>query len=165
MITAPIERTVMALNILRFVVLLLLSLLVGTMFGIWVGFNPSALSAVAYVEQQQNGIRSLNTLMPAMAATCIFLTAALAVFSKEDTHGRYLLVAAIGCSVIAGLVTRFANQPINSLVMTWSAQAPPPNWAQLRDVWWHWHVVRTLAGIAALCLTLLAILGAPRRHR
>ena len=69
----------MAANIIRFVLVVLLALLVGTMFGIWVGFNPARLSASAYVEQQQNAIRSLNTLLPAMAAVCILLTVALAV--------------------------------------------------------------------------------------
>jgi uncharacterized membrane protein len=45
-------------------------------------------------------------------------------------------------------------------IITWAAQAPPENWAQLLDVWWQWHVVRTLAGIASLSFTLLAVLGA-----
>jgi hypothetical protein len=56
----------MVINAIRFILLLVLSLLVGTMFGIWVGFNPASLSAAAYVEQQQNAIRSLNTLLPVM---------------------------------------------------------------------------------------------------
>lgn len=44
----------MAANIIRFVLVVQLALLTGTMFGIWVGFNPASLSASAYVEQQQN---------------------------------------------------------------------------------------------------------------
>jgi uncharacterized membrane protein len=56
----------MAANIIRFALVVLLALLVGTMFGIWIGFNPASLSALAYVEQQQNTIRSLNTLLPAI---------------------------------------------------------------------------------------------------
>ena len=149
----------MATNIVRFVLVVLLALLVGTMFGIWVGFNPASLSASAYVEQQQNAIRALNTLLPAMGAACILLTVALAILSKDDSRSRYLLVAAAILMIVAGLVTRFANQPINAVVVTWSAQAPAANWAQLRDEWWQWHIVRSLAGIAALALTVLAVLG------
>jgi hypothetical protein len=63
----------MGANAIRFILLLLLSLLIGTMFGIWLGFNPASLSAAAYVEQQQNAIRSLNTLLPVMGAVCILL--------------------------------------------------------------------------------------------
>ena len=128
------------------------------MFGIWVGFNPSSLSAIAYVEQQQNAIRSLNTLLPAMGAACILLAAVLAILSKGDPRTRYLLVAAIACLAAAALVTRFGNQPINAVVITWSAQAPDANWMQLRDEWWRWHVARTVSGIGGLSLTLLAVL-------
>lgn len=152
----------MAANIIRFVLLLSLALLVGTMFGIWVGFNPASLSASAYIEQQQNTIRSFNTLLPAMGAVCILLTVALAYLSKDDSRGRYLLFAAAIFMITAALVTHFVNQPINAVVMTWNAQAPAANWEQLRDEWWLWHVVRTLAGIAALALTQLAVLGSKR---
>ena len=150
----------MASNIIRFVLLMLLALLVGTMFGIWVGFNPSGLSASAYIEQQQNAIRALNTLLPAMGAVCIVLTVALAAISKGDRRSRDLLIAAAALMVVAALVTRFHNQPINAVVMTWHAQSPAANWAALRDQWWHWHIVRSLAGLAALALTVLAVLGA-----
>jgi len=152
----------MASNIIRFLLLVLLALLVGTMFGIWVGFNPSGLSASAYVEQQQNAIRSLNTLLPAMGAVCILLTGALAFITRGDRRGRYLLIAAAVLMIVAALVTRFGNQPVNAVVLTWSAQSPATNWMELRDEWWHWHIVRSLAGIAALALTVLAVLGSKR---
>lgn len=150
----------MTLNALRFVLLMLLALLVGAMFGIWVGYDPAGLSASAYVEQQQAAIRSLNVLLPALGAVCIFLTIALAFAARSDARARALLAAAAALMIVAGLVTRFANQRINAIVMTWSAQAPAANWAQRRDTWWHWHIVRTVAGIAALALVLLATLRA-----
>ena len=152
----------MTANVVRFVLLLLLALLVGTMFGIWVGYNPSALSAAAYVEQHQNAIRSLNTLLPVIGAVCIVLTVWLAILAKDDARARYLLVAAVVCLLAAALVTRFGNQPINAIVMTWSPQSPPAEWAQLRDAWWRWHIVRASAGIVGLCLILLAVLGVRR---
>jgi uncharacterized membrane protein len=146
-------------KVIRFALVLLLALLVGSMFCIWVGFNPAALSASAYVEQQQNAIRSLNTLFPVMGGICILLTVALAVPFTADSRYRYLLVASAVLMAVAALVTRFANQPINAVVMTWSPQSPPAYWQQLRDQWWHWHIVRSIAGIGALALTLLALLG------
>lgn len=152
----------MIANTVRFLGLLLMSLLVGTMFGIWLGFNPATFTAATYVEQQQNAIRALNTALSALGAVCILLTTALAVLTKNDPRSRYLLIAAVAFLVVAGLVTRFANQPINSLVMTWGAQAPAPNWMELRDTWWNWHILRTVAGICALSLTILAALGRQR---
>ena len=53
----------MIVSLLRFSDLLLVSLLVGTMFGIWLGFNPVSLSAGAYVEHQQQAIRALQVVM------------------------------------------------------------------------------------------------------
>ena len=135
------------------------------MFGIWLGSNPSSLTAAAYVEVQQNAIRSLNTLLPAVGLTCIVLTAALAVRTKDGDRGRYLLAAAVLCLVAAGLITRFANQPINAEVMTWTTQAPAANWMELRDVWWRWHIVRTVAGVSTLALALLAALCDSRGAR
>jgi uncharacterized membrane protein len=144
-------------TIIRFIDLLLVGLLVGTMFGIWIGYSPAGLTAATYVEQQQHTIRALNTLMPLLGAVCIVLTMAL-MLTKGNRRTRYLLGASVLCLLIAGVVTRFANQPINSLVMTWNAQAPPANWTEFRDQWWQWHIVRTVAGIAALCLLILAVL-------
>jgi uncharacterized membrane protein len=152
----------MVANIIRFVGLLLMSLLVGAMFGIWLGFNPSGFTAATYVEQQQGAIRALNTAMPALGAACILLTAVLAALTKNDLRSRNLLIVAIVFLVVSGLITRFENQPINSLVMTWSAQAPAANWMELRDTWWSWHILRTVAGICALSLTILAALGGER---
>ena len=149
----------MSVSIVRFASLLLMSLLVGTMFGVWLGFNPSGLTAATYVEMQQNAILALNTTLPALGGACILLTATLAVLTRHDRRARYLLIAAAALLVTAGLVTRFANQPINAQVMTWSAQAPPGNWMELRDTWWHWHVLRTAAGMGALVLALVAALG------
>lgn len=138
--------------IIRFADLLLLSLLVGAIFGIWLGSNPNELSAGAYIEQQQHGIRGLNTPMPILGAVCILLTIVLAVMDKDNRTASYLLIASAACGMVAGAVTRFLNQPINTQVMTWSSQASPSNWTELRDQWWRWHVVRTFAGIAALSL-------------
>jgi uncharacterized membrane protein len=151
----------MAVIIIRFVLLVLMALLVGSMFGILIGYNPASLSASAYVEQHQNAVRSLNTLFPVMGAICIALAAVLAARSGGHRRVRYLLVAAVLLMLVAALVTRFGNQPINAIVMTWSTQVQPPNWEQLRDQWWQWHVVRTIAAILALSSVVVAVLSPP----
>ena len=148
----------MIITVIRFVFLLILGLLVGTMFGIWSGFNPLSLSAGAYVEQQQSTIRSLNTLLPLMGAVCIALAVRLAVLARNEPRTRWFLIATIACLVVAAVVTRFFNQPINAVVIGWNAQNPPPEWAQLRIEWWQWHIVRTAAGIAGFGFALAAVL-------
>ena len=153
----------MAANIIRFFGLLLVALLVGTMFGIWLAFNPSGLSAATYIESQQHTIRALNTVLPALGGVCIVLTVLLAILSKNDARCRYLLVGAVMCLVVAGSYHAAANQPINGEVLTWNPVAPAADWMELRDTWWRWRVVRTVAGIGALVLSILAALRS-RRH-
>lgn len=140
-----------------YVLLLLLAAVVGTMFGVWLGFDPSYLSARAYVEQQQNAIRALNTLLPVLGAVCIALTLVLA-FRTSVANLRYLLLAAAACLIVAALLTRFGNQPINALVLHWTADAPPEDWQTWRDRWWRLHEIRTLAGVVAYALILFAVL-------
>ena len=128
------------------------------MFGIWLGFNPSGLTASAYVEQQQSAIRALNVTMPILGAICIAFTLVQASLVRSSRASFYLLLVGAALLIAAGLVTRFGNQPINARVITWSATAPPPTWEQARDQWWHWHVLRTIAGLAALVCIIAASL-------
>jgi uncharacterized membrane protein len=150
--------------ILDFANIMLAALVVGTMFGIWLGYDPVDLSANAYIQQQQHVIRALNITMPVLGALTALLTLASALLARGKRRQMVLLLAAFGCFVAAGLVTRFLNQPINAIVMTWSADAPPTNWLELRDVWWRWHILRTAVGIVGLSLVIAARLtpdGAP----
>ena len=52
---------------IRFVNLLLAALSVGAMFGVWLVFNPKGLDGAGYVALQQQGIRTLNVVMPLWA--------------------------------------------------------------------------------------------------
>jgi uncharacterized membrane protein len=143
---------------INFANLLLATLVVGTLFGVWLSFNPAGLDAAAYAAQQQHGIRALNVTMPVLGGVMTLLTIAAAGLASGDRTRLILLVAAAACFVAAGLITRFLNQPINAIVMTWSVDAPPANWMQLRDDWWHWHLLRTAFGIGGLCLLIVATL-------
>jgi uncharacterized membrane protein len=139
-----------------FVNLLVVSLVAGAVFGIWLGYNPATLSPTTYIEQQQEAIRALNVTMPVLGTIGILLTVTSAILARTERRTLYVLIGAAVCLLVAGLVTRFGNQPINAIIMTWNTQAPPANWMDFRDEWWKWHIVRTLAAVAGLCLLLLA---------
>ena len=145
-------------SIIAFANLLLAALVVGTMFGIVLGYDPADLSPSAYVEQQQHAIRALNVTMPILGALTTLLTLVSAILARSNRRQFTLLLAALLCFVGAAIVTRFLNQPINAVVITWSAHAPPANWAELRDEWWRWHIARTAIGIAGLALLIAASL-------
>ena len=141
---------------IRFVNLLLAALSVGAMFGVWLVFNPKGLDGAGYVALQQQGIRTLNVVMPVMGAATIAATLAAAVLAREDRTLLSLLVATAFAFLLAGLITRFLNQPINAIVIRWSPSSPPAEWMTLRDTWWRWHVARLVCGIAGLSLLILA---------
>ena len=142
----------------EFANLLVAALVAGAMVGVWLSCNPAGLDATSYVALQQQAIRTLNTTMPALGGVAILLTLLAAAISRGDRVRLALLLAAAACFLAAGLITRFLNQPINAIVIGWSAAAPPADWTDFRDAWWRWHVLRTGIGIAGLCLVIAASL-------
>ncbi len=141
---------------INFTALLSLALVVGAMFGVWLIFDPAGLDAGSYLTQQQIGIRKLNTVMPLLGALSIILAAVL-TFLARDNHVRLiLLIGTVICIVAAGLITRFGNQPINTIVMTWQQCSAPAEWTQLRDEWWRCHILRFCFGFVGLSLMIVA---------
>jgi uncharacterized membrane protein len=124
----------------------------GIVLGIWLGYNPKSLSAPAYLEQQQNAIKTLNTLMPVLGLITNVLTLASAFLQKDNGPVFITLLAAAIFLVISGLVTRFGNQPINKIVMTWNKATIPDNWPTLRDQWWSFHKIRAVTSAIAFGL-------------
>jgi uncharacterized membrane protein len=96
--------------------------------------------------------------MPILGAATALLTILAAVLGRDDSTRFGLLVGSVVCFVAAGLITRFLNQPINAMVITWHTDAPPANWTGVRDEWWRWHLIRFLAGLAGLSLLIAAML-------
>jgi uncharacterized membrane protein len=148
----------MFIAILDFANMLLAALLVGAIFGIWLILNPVGVDASSYVVLQQQAIRAVNKVMPALGAATILLTLGAAVFGRNDSTRFRLLLATVICFVVVGLVTRFLNQPINAIVMTWKKESPPADWTVLRDQWWRWHLVRLGTSVTGLCLLIVSLL-------
>jgi hypothetical protein len=152
----------MLVMLIDFLDLLLASLVTGAMFGVFLAFNPKGLEGPHYVQMQQRGMRTLDPALPALGAATIVVTALAAAMARHDGVRLGLLATAAIGFLAAGLITRFFNQPINKFVRSWSAATPPPQWIQLRDKWWHWHVTRLVCGIAGLCALILANLADAR---
>jgi len=139
-------------SIIRFFNVVMVALVAGTIFGIWLGYNPKDLSAPTFIEQQQSVITDLNTLMPILGLITILLTLTSAIIHKKEKRTFIILLIATFFLVLSGLTTKFGNQPINSIVMTWDMNVAPSNWMELRDEWWTYHEIRTLTAFIALLL-------------
>ena len=145
--------------IVDFANLFLAALLVGAMFCVWLVFNPAHLDASHSIILQQQGIRTLHPTMPLLGALTILMTVASAVLARENKMRMSLLIGTAILFIISGLITRFANMPINAIVRGWNSATPPDNWTALRDAWWRWHCLRLGSGLAGLVLLLIANLA------
>jgi len=137
---------------IRFLNLIMVALVTGATFGIWLGYNPKDLSSATYIEQHQNAVRALNTLMPVLGMIGMLLTIISAFLHRKEKSVFVTLWVAVFFLIMTGLATRFGNQPINAIIMTWDMNSAPDNWMRLRDEWWTYHTIRTFTGITALCL-------------
>jgi hypothetical protein len=140
----------MANSIIRLINIILAGLLAGVSFGIWIGFNPANLSSSAYVEQQQNMLHSLRTLMIAMVAIATLVTLISAYIQRKNNSIRIALLLAAAFFIACILITRFGIKPIDDQIMGWTISSIPADWTTLRDKWWSLHIMRTIAEMAAL---------------
>jgi uncharacterized membrane protein len=139
---------------IRFINIILAALLAGTSFGIWIGNNPLHLSPATYIEQQQNTIRALNVLMTLLVVITTVITLVSAFLQRNNKPAFITLLIASAFFISCIIISRFGNQPINNIIITWSPGAPPGNWTELRDKWWSFHIMRTIAELIALCLVV-----------
>lgn len=142
----------MTKSIIRFLNIIIAALLAGTSFGIWMGFNPLNLSPSTYIEQQQNMIRALNTLMTILVFSATAITIISAILQRDVKQSFFPLLIASLFFISCILISRFGNQPINNEIMKWTSDTLPGNLSELRDRWWTFHIFRTTAELIALCL-------------
>jgi hypothetical protein len=142
----------MRTTIIRFLNIILVALLAGTSFGIWVGLDPANYSASTYIEQQQHLVLSLQTLLVSLVIIATLVTLTSAFLQREDKKTFMALLAAACFLLLCIVITRFGNLPIQTEMMTWNIQAVPEDWMVLRDQWWSFHIQRTVAELVALAL-------------
>lgn len=150
-------------TILQLAAIMLIALVAGSTFGIWRGYDPAAYSESTFLEVHQGAVRGLNVLLPVMGAGALLLTGVLVLLSRRDRTIAAAYLAAFALMAAAGAITRLANQPINAEVMSWTRGAMPADWAEVRDTWWNWHVVRTFVSIGGLLALVMAVLADRQR--
>jgi amino acid permease len=139
-------------SIIRFINIILAALLAGVSFGLWIGFNPSLLSSAAYIEQQQNILRSLSVLMTTLVFTATLITIISAFRQRKDKDVFITLLIAAACFIGCIIISAFGIKPIDNYIMTWTPGAPPADWIVFRDKWRSLHIMRTVSELMALLL-------------
>ena len=142
----------MTATIIRFLNIVLVALLAGTSFGIWVGFNPANYSASTYIEQQQNLVASLNTSMVALVIIATIVTIASAFLQRQNKMAFFALLTAAFFLALCIVISRLGNLPIQTEILSWNLISPPDTWTEMRDKWWSFHIMRTVAELIALVI-------------
>ncbi|WP_006604105.1 DUF1772 domain-containing protein [Streptomyces auratus] len=109
------------------------------------GFDRHVYTQVRQVELDSLDTLAVVTLLPAL------ITTALLVAFTCKASGRTPWLTLVALTLLVGILalTLVINMPINADQLDWNAQAPPGDWATVRDHWQIAHAVRTGAAVLA----------------
>ena len=124
--------------------------------------GPDVYTVVEQVKHANLNLLAAATIAPMLASGALLL-----ILWRGPRGAAFVLtLAGLLCMVVALAITLLVNVPINAAQMTWSPQAPPADWAAVRDRWQLAHALRTAMAIAGLSCQIVAALAPTRRsHR
>jgi hypothetical protein len=111
-----------------------------------------ALGGPAYVELRQQIDLVLRWTLPAVYVATLAWTILLLV---RGDFGRIALAVALAALLVELALTFTGNVPINELMHTWSAGAPPAEWQAQRDAWlevFRWRQIVVGAGFVSFLI-------------
>jgi uncharacterized membrane protein len=113
-----------------------------------------ALPPKAYVQMHQTLSRYVDRFMPATVLLAILVGFALTWLQTGVV--RALLIAGVLLSIAVAIISQFGNVPINRKVRSWNPEAPPPETKDMVERWRRLHLMRTCAGVLAMCVFVIA---------
>lgn len=156
----------MAVRVTQFVSIFLLVLVVGALWGTWLGLSRSiaTLTPETFLEVGHVMIGNFGPVMPVLmpAAVLSTLLSGILLFGVRP-RAAYLTLAGFLFFVGVTLVTVLGNVPIDDLIDGWTPATLPADWREARDRWQALHTVRTFLSLAGLACVLLGSLLPPRR--
>lgn len=126
----------------------------GVIAGIYVRDNISyagvkRLPAPHYVRYHQELDRDFARVMP-FVGNAALLAGIAVVAVPQPIRRRALSAVALSCGLAEIALTLTQNVPLNKQVQSWSAEAPPADWATVRDRWMAGHRLRTGLSLVGL---------------
>jgi uncharacterized membrane protein len=157
-----------AVTVVRFANLLFAGVFAGFMVAVMVlEMSLRSYGALAYAQVRDVELVALDvlasvTLIPAMIAAAVLAFAA----ARRKDGALWPPSVALALLVLVFATSLAVNLPINSDQLDWDLQAPPADWASVRDRWQIAHAVRTVAAVLAFgCLSLAAMAGTRARSQ
>lgn len=149
------------LEIVRIVCIVCTGMLAGIYFGDRMGYTyaRAKLNASSFIECQQIIHVHFVKFMPFMSIAAVLGSLAwiYLVRAQWETAGFWLIAIATCGILVAAVLTRKVNVPLNDQLMTWSITDPPTN---LRELWAPWetvHSIRTFLATGAFVLQVIAL--------
>jgi uncharacterized membrane protein len=109
------------------------------------GFDRHVYTQVRQVELDSLDKLAVLTLLPALITTGLLVAATF----RQGRRTSWWMLTALTLLVGILALTLVINMPINADQLDWSVQAPPADWASVRDRWQIAHSVRTGAAVLA----------------
>lgn len=123
------------------------------------------LDGPAYVQVRQAEHGYFPWFIGAMFGPTLIAIALLIILARKARSPILRPTTAALILLVLALAVSFAiNVPINLAQIRWNAQAPPADWASIRDRWQIAHAVRTLFCVAALGCLAAAVIDRPFEH-
>lgn len=107
------------------------------------------LPAPYYARYHQEMDRDFSRTMPFVGNAAV-LAGIATVATAGDRRSRALAGIALGCGLAEIALTLTKNVPLNKRVQSWSAEAPPADWGEVRDAWMAGHRLRTGLSLVGL---------------
>jgi uncharacterized membrane protein len=147
--------------IIRIVAVICSGIYAGVILGDRVGatYARAVLSLPSFVQFQQIQHVHFKPILMPLTLVAVVTSAAWAGFgwSRWKQPEFQLATAAALLMILAFVITRTVNFPINDALMTWSPLAPPANVRELWAPWEHAHTVRAAASVVAFVLQVIAL--------
>jgi uncharacterized membrane protein len=135
--------------------------LFGIAAGVWTGVITTGKALreshnpVVFVEWIQGARKIMQWFMPALLALTSATGLAAVWLPPDRGPASWWIAADLVCLIIAVIVTRTIEVPIVKRAATWTAEAPPADWASQRDRWMQFQGVRTAATVAGFAAALI----------
>ncbi|WP_326596648.1 DUF1772 domain-containing protein [Streptomyces sp. NBC_01803] len=151
------------MKVARFASLLFAGVFSGFLVGVLVletslrSYDRYVYAQVREVELDALDVLASATLIPALLAVAVL------VFSAFRAKGPalWLPLTAFVLLLIVFVTSLAVSVPINGDQGDWDVQAPPSDWADVRDRWQTAHVVRTVAAVLAFGFLAFSALRKP----
>lgn len=149
-----------ALTIVRVIAVITTGLAAGIFLGhrMGVSFAMPILSPSSFVQLQQVIHRYFARMMPPLVLSAMGASIAWVALSvgRTPSLASWLAAAAALAMVVAAVLTRVVNIPINAKLITWRVEAPPADLSTLWAPWERVHSVRTVLAVGAFIAQVIA---------